>query len=175
MGSQRVRHDWVTGQKNSLARSCWCCLITKSCSDSVRHQTPLFMGFLRQEYWSGLQFSSPGDLPDPGIKPMSPLLAGGFFTTEPPGKPLARSRCAINILWVNAKWSAPEPNTSLCQEQSPEESSTRLCYESQRGCHFSGSYLCFHPVSFFLVLKWFSLLYHHIRNWGTGILTPLQR
>ena len=67
-------------------------------SDSVRHQTPLFMGFLRQEYWSGLPFSSPGDLPDPGIKPMSPLLAGGFFTTEPPGKPLARSRCTINIL-----------------------------------------------------------------------------
>ena len=119
-------------------------------SDSVRHQTPLFMGFLRQEYWSGLPFSSPGDIPDPGIKPMSPLLAGGFFTTEPSGKPLARSRCAINILWVNEKWSAPEPDTSFCQEQSPEESSTSLFYESQRGCHFSGSFLRFHPVSFFL-------------------------
>ena len=45
------------------------------------------MGFPRQEYWSGLPFPSPGDLPDPGIKPMSPALAGGFFTTEPPGKP----------------------------------------------------------------------------------------
>ena len=47
------------------------------------------MGFPRQEYWSGLPFPSLGDLPDPGIKLslMSPVLAGGFFTTEPPGKP----------------------------------------------------------------------------------------
>ena len=45
------------------------------------------MGFSRQEYWSGLPFPSPGDLPDPGIKPESPSLAGRFFTIEPPGKP----------------------------------------------------------------------------------------
>ena len=38
-------------------------------------------------YWSGLPFPAPGDLPDPGIKPASPALAGGFFTTEPPRKP----------------------------------------------------------------------------------------
>jgi len=42
------------------------------------------MGLPRQKYWSGLPFSSPKDLPDPGIKPASPALAGGFFTTEPP-------------------------------------------------------------------------------------------
>ena len=41
----------------------------------------------RQEYCSGLLFPSPGDLSDPGIKPISSALAGGFFTTEPPGKP----------------------------------------------------------------------------------------
>ena len=49
------------------------------------------MGFSRQEYWSGLPFSPPGDLPDPGIKPASsafPALTGGFFTTVPPGKPV---------------------------------------------------------------------------------------
>ena len=49
------------------------------------------MSFPRQEYWSGLPFTSPGDLPDPGIKPeslTSPALAGGFFTTEPPERPL---------------------------------------------------------------------------------------
>ena len=40
-------------------------------------------GFPRQEHWSGLPFPSPGDLPDPGIKPASPALTGGFFTTEP--------------------------------------------------------------------------------------------
>ena len=47
---------------------------------------PLSMGFCRQEYWSGLPFPSLGDLPDPGIEPMSPALAGGFFTAEPSGK-----------------------------------------------------------------------------------------
>ena len=47
----------------------------------------LFMRFSRQEYWSGFPFPSPGELPNKGIKPMSPELAGRFFTTEPPGKP----------------------------------------------------------------------------------------
>ena len=43
------------------------------------------MGFFRHEYWSGLLFPLPGDLPDSGIEPASPALAGGFFTTEPLG------------------------------------------------------------------------------------------
>ena len=43
------------------------------------------MGFPRQEYWSGLPFPSPEDLPSPGIKPVSPALAGGFFTAGLPG------------------------------------------------------------------------------------------
>ena len=43
------------------------------------------MGFSRQEYWSGLLFPTTGDLPRPGIKAVSPALASGFFTTEPPG------------------------------------------------------------------------------------------
>ena len=47
---------------------------------------PLSMEFFRQEYWSGLPFSSLGDRLDLGIEPASPGLAGGFFTTEPPGK-----------------------------------------------------------------------------------------
>ena len=51
-------------------------------------QTPLSMGFPRQEYWSGLPFPSPRNLPDPGIKPTSPALGGRFFTTKPPEKPL---------------------------------------------------------------------------------------
>ena len=44
------------------------------------------MEVLRQEYWSGLPFPSPGALPDPGIEPVYPAFAGGFFTTE--GSPL---------------------------------------------------------------------------------------
>ena len=54
---------------------------------TVACQAPLSMGFSRQEYWSGWSFPSPGDLPDPGIEPKSPALAGRFMTTEPPVKP----------------------------------------------------------------------------------------
>ena len=55
----------------------------------VAYQVPLSMGFSRQEYWNGLPFLLPWDLPNPGLKPaslMSPALACGFFTLAPPGK-----------------------------------------------------------------------------------------
>ena len=55
---------------------------------TVASQASLSMGFPRQEFWSELPFPSPGDLPDPGIKPVSPALAGELFTAEPLGKPL---------------------------------------------------------------------------------------
>ena len=57
---------------------------------TIARQAPLSMGSSRQEYWSGLPCPPPGDLPSPGIEPaslVSPALAGGFFTTVPPGKP----------------------------------------------------------------------------------------
>ena len=56
---------------------------------TVACQSPLYMGFSRQEYWSGLPFPIPGALLNPGIEPTSlesPALAGGFFTSVPPGK-----------------------------------------------------------------------------------------
>ena len=76
-----------------LGHGCCCCLVAKSCYDSfatpwaIVCQAPLSMGFPSQEHWSGLPFLSPGNLPNPPIEPTSPALAGGFFTTEPPGKP----------------------------------------------------------------------------------------
>ena len=54
---------------------------------TVAHQAPLSMGFSRQEYWSGLPFPSPGDLPNPGIKRRSPTLQADTLTTEPPTYP----------------------------------------------------------------------------------------
>ena len=54
---------------------------------TVARQAPQSMGFPRQKYWSGLPLPSPGALPDLGIEPTSPALAGRFFTTEPPRKP----------------------------------------------------------------------------------------
>ena len=68
------------------------CLVAESCltlcnsMDCIVHQTPLSTELSGQEYWSGLPFPSP-DLPHPGIEPTTPALAGGFFITEPPGKP----------------------------------------------------------------------------------------
>ena len=53
----------------------------------VACQAPLSMGFPRKEYWSGLPFPSPGDLPDPGIEPGSPALQADSLLSEPSGKP----------------------------------------------------------------------------------------
>ena len=80
-------------QYNSAITACMCVCVSHSVmSNSLRppwtaaRQAPLSMGFSRQEYWSGLPFLLPGDLPHPGIKPTSPASAGGFFTTEPLGE-----------------------------------------------------------------------------------------
>ena len=83
-----MKETWV----QSLG-TCRCCLVAQSCltlCDSIdySHQAFLSMGFPREEYWSGLPFPSPEDLPDPGFEPKCPALTGGFFTTEPPGKPM---------------------------------------------------------------------------------------
>ena len=53
---------------------------------TVAYQAPPSMEFSRQEYWSGLPFPSPGDLPDPGIEPRSPALQADTLLPEPPGK-----------------------------------------------------------------------------------------
>ena len=54
---------------------------------TVACQVPLSMGFFRQEYWSGLPFPSPDDLPSPGIEARSPALQADSLPSEPPGKP----------------------------------------------------------------------------------------
>ena len=72
-----------------------CCLVAQPCPTlfvtpwTLVFQVPLSVGFPSQEYWSEQPFPSPGDLPDPGMQHVSPALAGGFFTTEPLGKPYA--------------------------------------------------------------------------------------
>ena len=67
---------------------------------NVAHQVLLSMGFPRQEYWSGLQCSPPGDLPNPGIEPVSPELAGRFFIAEPPEKPnYCSKQCQVRF-WL---------------------------------------------------------------------------
>ena len=60
------------------------------------YQAPPSMGFSRQEYWSGLPFPSPGDLPDPGMEPGSPTFQADALISEPPGKPFALIEVCIN-------------------------------------------------------------------------------
>ena len=55
---------------------------------TVANQAPLSMGFPRQEYWSGLPFPPPGDLPDPGTEPVSPTFQADSLPSEPRGKPI---------------------------------------------------------------------------------------
>ena len=92
----RKRHCRGNAEQKKARRAvcvCVCVCVFSVVSDSFA--TPmdcsllvasLSMGFSRQEYCSGLPFPSPGDLPDPGIKPRSPALAGGFIPAEPPRK-----------------------------------------------------------------------------------------
>ena len=73
---------------------------------TVAYQAPPSMGFSRQEYWSGLPFPSPGDLPDPGIEPGSPALEADTLISEPPGKPpaqnsLQKTKAVTHFYWKN--------------------------------------------------------------------------
>ena len=77
-----------------------CCLVAKlhptlGISWIVAHQAPLSMGFPRQEYWSGLPLPAPGDLPDPGIEPMSPALQGASL---PLGSPVILYSRLISLM-----------------------------------------------------------------------------
>ena len=63
---------------------------------TVTHQAPLSTGFPKQPYWTGLLFPPPEHLPDPGIEPAAPALAGSFFTAEPLGIPGLRLRKMAN-------------------------------------------------------------------------------
>ena len=90
MHAQLQSHVWLVGTPRTVAR-----------------QAPLSTWFPRQEHWNGLPFPPPGDLPDPGIKPECPALAGGFFTSEPPGKPKDKE-------WRTSKYFLLiSPNSSL--------------------------------------------------------------
>ena len=71
---------------------CWLCLVVRcvrlfATPRTVAHQAPLSTEFSRQEHWSGLPCPPPGDLPNPGIEPRSPVLQVDSLPSEPPGKP----------------------------------------------------------------------------------------
>ena len=82
------------------------CLYLCDSMDCITHQAPLSVEFSRQEYWSGLPFLTPGDLPSPGIEPMSlqsPVWASSTLTTAPPGKLLELS-CVCMLSCFSCVW-----------------------------------------------------------------------
>ena len=81
--------------------------------DPIVHQAPLSMRFPRQEYWSGLPFPSPGDLPDPGIELVSPASPLAFFTTEPLWK-LRYETISLKILPTNSRAKVNQ-NLRVCR------------------------------------------------------------
>ena len=100
---------------------------------TVAHQVPLSMGFFRQEHWSGLPLPSPGDLPNPGIKPPSPALQVDSLPSEPPGKR------KFSILGANCKgtrraemvnWDAEIPHQELLPPVGLEGWRENACYQS---------------------------------------------
>ena len=104
-GEVTVRDRRAPTKELQAVFCCWCYswLAAQSCltlcnSTDCSPPAPLSMGFSRQEYWSGLPMPSPGDLPDLGIEPASPALAGGFFTSEPPGKPRPADVCMCSVV-----------------------------------------------------------------------------
>ena len=78
---------------------------------TVAYQAPPSMGFSRQEYWSGLPFPSPGDLPNLGIEPGSPALHADALTSEPPGKPKNRDQTQVPALGGGFKTTKPPGNS----------------------------------------------------------------
>ena len=121
-GSFPMSWLFTSGDKSTYIHACVC---TRECTHmctlslvqlfstprTIARQAPQSMGFPRQEYWRGLLFPPPGDLPDPVIEPTSPALTGRFFTTEPPGKPYV----AVGVQALNCVRLFVSPWTTTCQ------------------------------------------------------------
>ena len=104
---------------------------------AVAHQAPLSTGFPRQEYWSGLPFHLPEDLPNPGIEPAypaCPALAFEILTTEPPGKPhsmkTSPATFRVDVTTRNAVYSL--------RPYHPERTQSRLILEAKQGWAWLG-------------------------------------
>ena len=134
MGSQRVSHHLGTEQQQGARDPAvnrtkirilfCCCLVSRSCPtlcDSVdcSCQAPLFMGFSSQEYWSGLPFPLPEDLPDPGIEPMSPAAPA----LQADSLPLSHQGSPFTYVYsITIKFLKIRPNKTPCHTEREETS-----------------------------------------------------
>ena len=115
---------------------------------------PLSMGFSRQEYCSGLPCPPPGDLPNPVIEPESPVLAGGFFTAEPPGKPHLTHRKSQNKVHDGIHQRNCKPITSSIRMLGSHEFGG---FREDSTCQYPFYYL-------FLNFYWESCKFPHFRG-----------
>ena len=88
---------------------------------TVAHQAPLFMGFSRQEYWSGLPFPSPGDFPNPGIEPGSPTLQADALASEPPGNSVLIANGISPQLLPVYPWTTEKTNWKQANKKTGRE------------------------------------------------------
>ena len=108
-------------------------------------QSPLSMGFPRQEYWSGLPFPSPGDLPDPGIEPGSPALKADALPSEPPGK---SSKVMLKILQARLQQSVnqelPDVQAGFRRGRGTRDQIANICWIMEKVIEFQKNiYFCF--------------------------------
>ena len=111
---------------------------------TIAHQASLSMGFSRQEYWSGLPFPSPGDLPNPGAKPESPALQADALLSETPGKPLKWEGPSFLCTAVrDARYlSVPTLGVVLCWDQGKPFSVCKSWWYVQLPHSWCGVHLC---------------------------------
>ena len=129
-------------------------------SDSLwphAHQAPLFTGFPRQEYWSGLPFPPPRDLPDPGTEPRSPAppaLAGRSFTTLPPGKPHSAATGLPSLYLPTLERSPPLDKPSQLTQSQQSAFSFKWPTPLSRKTHTSYLYLTVFVHRYNWILKY---------------------
>ena len=131
---------------------------------TVAHQAPLSMGFPRQESWRGLPFLPPGDLLNPGIKPMfpaCPALADGFFTIAPPRKPYVIVVVQLlSHVWLlglqHARLLCTSLSLGVCSNSCPFEGGNRTGFILKAGLHLGPDCglwaIC--PVSMEMTYQW---------------------
>ena len=94
-----ILHPWFRALESPGLAVTQSCLTLCDPMDCSPPRSPVH-GILQQDYWSGLPFPSPGNLPDPGIEPRSPTLQAGALTSEPRGKPLESPNCCDNPKYI---------------------------------------------------------------------------
>ena len=97
------------------------------------------MGFSRQEYWSGLPFPSPGDLPDPGIEPRSPTLQGDALPSEPPGKIMLKILRARLQQYVNHELS--DVQAGFKKGRGTRDQIANICWIMEKAREFQKKHL----------------------------------